>query len=317
MDVGVFFPMEPAGRAPGDDYRSTLELIRDCESLGYNSVWIASRHLSSMYASVPSPIVLLAAAAAITERLVLGTSIISLPLQDALQVAEDFAVLDAISKGRGRLGVGSGDDPPAFEAMGVAFDERQGVLSDKLREVIRLLEGGPVGASGLRIHPAVEGPLNKVALGAQSARGAAWAGSLGIGLLQGRSEPKAKDPTVSQARAAEAYREVHPQGRVTTARNVWIGSVADERFSQALRRYDSYLRSRGRDPLPNDPVAAAQKMNVLFGRTAQDVAEQAVAMVGPIKPDELLVTVDPGGLDDPSRKERLVELASALGLGAS
>lgn len=307
----MFFPMEPAGRDARRNYAVSIDLIDACEELGYSSVYIASRHLSPGYASVPSPLVLLAAAAERTATIELGTSVVTLPLESTPRLAEDFATLDAISGGRVRLGIGSGDDQPAFKALGADFDGRQEKNSVELPKLIEILSEGSV--AGLPLHPSVEDAKSKLALAAQSGRGAAWAGSLGIGLLQGRSEPKAYDPTASQARAAEAYRRIHPSGKVITARNVWLGSRDDDLLTDALVRHDAYLTSRGREPLPAGRDDAIRKMHILIGQP-DAVAAELLARVAPIGPNELLVTVDPGGLPEDEIEKRLAMLAEAIGL---
>lgn len=313
MDVGVFLAMEPHERTPQEDYAEVIELAQQCEELGYSSLWLASRHFSPHYAALPSPLVLLAAAAARTRRIKLGTCVVSLPLEKVERIAEDFATLDAISSGRGRLGVGSGDDPPSFKALGVEFDERAGMNSKLLPRLLDVLNGAELDG-GVSLYPSVAGGPSKVALGAQSARGASWAASQGVGLLQGRAEPNSLDPTVSQVRAAQAYREVNPGGRVVTARNAWVGTLEDAELLEGLERYDKAMKARGRAGLPDDPKQALAKMNVLAG-TPESLAKQLRAIVSDIKPDELILTPDPGGLEASDRMKRLTQLAEAFGLG--
>lgn len=315
MDIGVFIAAEPHERGPAEDLGELIDLAQAAEELGYRSLWTASRHFSQGYAAIPSPLVLFAAVAERTKTLEFGPSVVTLPMENPHRLAEDFAVLDAISGGRARLGVGSGDDPLGFEAMGIDFDERAGMLSSMLPGFLDLLQGGDAGA-GLTLYPPITDALDKVALGAQSARGAAWAASLGIGLLQGRSEPNSVDPTVSQVRAAEAYRKVHPKGRIVTARNAWVGTPDDPELLEGLRRHDQFLRSRKRPGLPKDPKQAIRKMNIQTG-TPEGLAADLRACVASIKPDELLITPDAGGLEATDRLKRLTALAEAFGIGGS
>lgn len=312
MDIGVFVAMEPHDRGPAEDVAEFVDLAQVAEELGYHSLWMASRHFSPGYASIPAPLVLLAAAAERTRNLVLGTSVVSLPLENPLRLAEDFAVLDALSGGRARLGLGSGDDPPAFAALGVDFEERAGLLSRELPGLLKVLGGDEVGP-GLTLYPPVEQALSKLALGAQSARGAAWAASMQIGLLQGRAEPNSADPTLSQTRAAESYRAVHPEGRVVTARNAWVGTLEDPELLEGMARYDRFHRSRGRAGLPSDHREALRKMHMVAG-PADVLARDLRARVASIAPDELVVTPDPCGLEASDRVKRLTALAEAFGL---
>lgn len=313
MDIGVFLAAEPHERGPAEDLREFIDLAQAVEELGYSSLWTASRHFSSGYAAIPSPLVIFAAVAERTRTLVFGPSVVTLPLENLHRLAEDFAVLDAISGGRARLGLGSGDDPIGFEAMGVPFDDRAGILSAQLPRLLDMLQGGDVGA-GLTLYPPIESALDKVALGAQSARGAAWAASMGIGLLQGRSEPNSWDPTISQTRAAEAYRAVHPGGRIVTARNAWVGTLNDPELLEGIRRHDEFLKSRKRSGMPEDLNEAIRKLNIQAG-PADVLARDLRATVASIAPDELVITPDAGGLEAGDRIKRLTALAEAFGLG--
>jgi alkanesulfonate monooxygenase SsuD/methylene tetrahydromethanopterin reductase-like flavin-dependent oxidoreductase (luciferase family) len=290
MDIGVFLAAEPHERGPAEDLREFIDLAQAVEELGYSSLWTASRHFSAGYAAIPSPLVIFAAVAERTKTLVFGPSVVTLPLENLHRLAEDFAVLDAISGGRARLGVGSGDDPVGFEAMGVPFDDRAGIMSAQLPKLLDMLQGGDVGA-GLTLYPPVDNALDKVALGAQSARGAAWAASMGIGLLQGRSEPNSWDPTISQTRAAEAYRAVHPEGRIVTARNAWVGTLNDPELLEGIRRHDEFnqactiapddviLKATGSKPAPHEDERDAGLIREVWVKASSGVA------VGSWEPD--------------------------------
>src|SRR5215831_16722645 len=82
-------------------YRDHLEEAVLAEELGFENVW-ASEHHFSPDAWNPSPITFLAAVAARTERVRVGTYVLLLPFHNPLRVAEDIAVLDNISGGRCR-----------------------------------------------------------------------------------------------------------------------------------------------------------------------------------------------------------------------
>jgi alkanesulfonate monooxygenase SsuD/methylene tetrahydromethanopterin reductase-like flavin-dependent oxidoreductase (luciferase family) len=312
MDIGIFLAVEPHQRSAADDMGALVDLAQAAEELGYRSLWLASRHFSPRYAAIASPLVLLAAAAARTRRIELGTAVVTLPLENMLRLAEDFATLDAVTGGRGRLGVGSGDDPPAFKAMGVDYQSRAGLNTALFPRLLELLSGADLG-EGVKLYPEVADPLSKVALAAQSARGAAWAASKGVALLQGRTEPNSFDPTVSQVRAAEAYRAVYPEGRIMTTRNAWVGSAQDPTLVESLVRLGANLRARGADWVPEDPRALVDRMQITAGEP-HALATNLRARVASIAPDELLITPDPGGLDSSDRLKRMTMLAEGFAL---
>jgi luciferase family oxidoreductase group 1 len=85
--------------------RETLELARHCESLGYHRFWLSEHHNSGTIVGT-APEILMAAIAATTSRIRIGSAGIMLPHYSALKVAEQFRVLEAIAPGRIDLGVG-------------------------------------------------------------------------------------------------------------------------------------------------------------------------------------------------------------------
>lgn len=134
---------QPAGQL----YAETLAQIVGAEALGYDSVWTSEHHfVEDGY--LPSSLLFLAAVAARTSRMRLGTLILLLPLHHPLRVAEDAAVLDLISNGRVDLGVAAGYRVEEFEAFQVPHKER----GSRMDEALSILHGawtdGPFSHQG-------------------------------------------------------------------------------------------------------------------------------------------------------------------------
>ena len=91
-----------------DRYRFALEQIEQAERSGFASAWVAQHHFGEHEGGLPSPFVLLAAAAERTSRIALATGVVTLPIDDPLRVAEDAVVLDQLSGGRVQLGLATG-----------------------------------------------------------------------------------------------------------------------------------------------------------------------------------------------------------------
>ncbi|HEY9238340.1 MAG TPA: MsnO8 family LLM class oxidoreductase, partial [Burkholderiaceae bacterium] len=85
--------------------RDTLDLAQHCERLGYARFWVSEHHgLPTIIGSAPE--ILMAAIAARTSRIRIGSAGVMLPHYSALKVAEQFRVLEALAPGRIDLGVG-------------------------------------------------------------------------------------------------------------------------------------------------------------------------------------------------------------------
>lgn len=94
-----------SGRTAGEAIRETIALAQHVESLGFRRYWCAEHHNSPAHAGT-APEVLMAAIAATTKRIRVGSAGVMLPHYASLKVAEQFRVLDAIAPGRIDLGVG-------------------------------------------------------------------------------------------------------------------------------------------------------------------------------------------------------------------
>ena len=125
----------PAGKAlvrRVEETRREAELAEQC---GFDFCLVGEHH-QDPDGFLPSPFLLLAAIAARTERLRLGTGVLLLPLQHPFKVAEDAATLDVISNGRCILGVGAGYQPRDFTPFGVPPTQRGSLLDEGL-QIIR------------------------------------------------------------------------------------------------------------------------------------------------------------------------------------
>jgi probable F420-dependent oxidoreductase len=125
VGIGLFTGQIPegSGRTFVREYRETLDLVRLAESLGFDSAWVSEHHGASD-GYLPSLLPMLAALAASTERMQLGTGVVLAPLHDPLRLAEDAAVVDQLSGGRLILGLGIGWRDEEFRMFGVPRSER-------------------------------------------------------------------------------------------------------------------------------------------------------------------------------------------------
>ncbi len=89
-----------------DRYQTLVQMGLRAEELGFGGIWLGEHHASDYI--VPAPQMILAAIAAGTRRIRLGSGVSLLPNSDPVRLAEEFAMLDLFSKGRAEIGFGSG-----------------------------------------------------------------------------------------------------------------------------------------------------------------------------------------------------------------
>ena len=117
------------------------------EQLGFESFFLPENHFSGR-GSVPEPLMLLAAAAARTRRIRLGTTSLLLPVRHPLQAAEQVAVLDQLSEGRVILGLGRGYQAPLYRAFDVPLAEKRRMFADALEIMLKAWRGESVVDDG-------------------------------------------------------------------------------------------------------------------------------------------------------------------------
>jgi alkanesulfonate monooxygenase SsuD/methylene tetrahydromethanopterin reductase-like flavin-dependent oxidoreductase (luciferase family) len=150
VEVGLLYDLRnpPEWHIPTAElYAETLDHIQAMEALGFPVIWVTEHHfIDDEY--LPGCLAFAAAIAARTKKVTIGSAVILLPLHDALRVAEDAAVVDVLSNGRLRLGVGLGYKLEEFDAFGIPRQHRRGRMEEGV-QVIRAAWGeGPATFEG-------------------------------------------------------------------------------------------------------------------------------------------------------------------------
>ena len=184
---------------PAERYRFAAEQIVRAEKAGLDSAWIAQHHFHEREGGLPSPFTFLGYVAAQTSRIRLGTGIVTLPLENAVRVAEDAAVLDLLCNGRFELGVGTGGNPSAFAAFGLDSAQRNEIFARNLDVVRTALVGKPL-TGGDTLYPQRPQLDKRIWQATFSVAGGARAGKAGDGLLLSRTQPRTKEAPKRHAR---------------------------------------------------------------------------------------------------------------------
>src|SRR5690242_7891922 len=138
------------GKTQDTAIRESLELARHCESLGYHRFWLSEHHNSGTIVGT-APEILMAAIAATTSRIRVGSAGVMLPHYSALKVAEQFRVLDAIAPGRIDLGLGRA--PGSDGRTAFALNPRADVAADDFPAAVRDLIHWTAGEKLVEGHP--------------------------------------------------------------------------------------------------------------------------------------------------------------------
>lgn len=128
-------------------YQGIIEAAVEVERLGFDGVWVPEHHVASDGYQT-SPMLALAAIAARTSRIRLGSAVALAPLYDPLRFAEDCTVLDSIAGGRVEMALAIGYRRREYEALGLDFRKRGARLDEFLTIVRRLWNGETIDHEG-------------------------------------------------------------------------------------------------------------------------------------------------------------------------
>jgi len=134
-----------AGRPHEQSIRDTVALARHCEQLGYDRFWVSEHHNHPTIVGT-APEIVMAAIAATTERIRIGSAGIMLPHYSPFKVAEVFRVLDALAPGRIDMGLGRapGSDGRTAFALNPAANERPEHFPADVRDLMAWVQNEPL-----------------------------------------------------------------------------------------------------------------------------------------------------------------------------
>ena len=196
IGIGLFTGQIPqdSDRTFAQEYREILDLVRLAETLGFDSAWVSEHHGSSD-GYLPSLLAMLAAFAAATERIKLGTGVVLTPFHDPLRLAEDAAVVDQLSGGRLILGLGLAWRDEEFRMFHQEAGERVRRTIDTIEILRRAWTGERFSYEGkayrfdqVRVTPPpAQQPGPPIYLGGFTEQAVKRAGRLGDGYIRSRS----------------------------------------------------------------------------------------------------------------------------------
>jgi alkanesulfonate monooxygenase SsuD/methylene tetrahydromethanopterin reductase-like flavin-dependent oxidoreductase (luciferase family) len=233
MDIGIGLP----NAVRGAEGAAIVEWARRADDAGFSTLGTIDRIVYPNYESLVS----LAAAAAVTERIRLLTSILLAPLRPAALLAKQAASVDNISGGRLDLGLAVGGRPDDYSTTGEPFEQRGATFDRQLEEMRELFSGAERGDG----YPVVPEPVRdggpRIILGGQSAPAFRRAARYGAGWMQGGGGPDAFAEALPKLR--DAWSEAGRDGEPVKMALVYfaLGDNAEEDARQSLGDYYAFL----------------------------------------------------------------------------
>jgi alkanesulfonate monooxygenase SsuD/methylene tetrahydromethanopterin reductase-like flavin-dependent oxidoreductase (luciferase family) len=229
VKVGIGLPTT----IPGVERSEVLDWARRADAAGFSTLGTLDRLI---YPNL-EPIVSLGAAAAVTERIGLMTSLLIVPYrQSAAVVAKQAATVHALSQGRLTLGVGLGSRDEDYTAFGLPIRGRGKRLDEMLAEIRRLWGGEEVGYAG-GVGPDVSDNQPQIVVGGTADQAFRRAAEFGDGWMLGGGAPE-RFPKLSEKLAA-AWRE---RGREDEPRKMALTyfALGDDPEGDARRSIGDY-----------------------------------------------------------------------------
>jgi alkanesulfonate monooxygenase SsuD/methylene tetrahydromethanopterin reductase-like flavin-dependent oxidoreductase (luciferase family) len=224
------------------------EQVIAADRLGFAAIYLAEHHFTE-YGRMPAPLAFLARLSALTEHIDLGAAVVEAPYYHPLRLAEEAALVDRMSGGRLRLGIGSGaaNKPLEFSRFGITLEDKSPRTLEITEIVRQALTNNLVNFEGtyfsyqdvaLALEPVR--PVSELLWMAASAKSIAYAGSNSMPVLLPR--PVAES-TIRETIAG--YRAALPAGSpgyISALRFTFVGETKAEALEMARTTFQRYAK---------------------------------------------------------------------------
>jgi alkanesulfonate monooxygenase SsuD/methylene tetrahydromethanopterin reductase-like flavin-dependent oxidoreductase (luciferase family) len=323
-------PVTGKMRAQAERFHQIIALAERAEALGFGGFHLGEHHFSDYILSSPVP--LLSAIAMRTSRIRLSTGVTLLANRDPVHIAEDYATLDLISKGRAELVAGRGNAFfDTYRQMGHDITKSRERFDENLALLLRLWNEDRISWQGT-----TRAPLDQARVEPRpyASRPPVWIGG-------GSSEdsvrlaaqhrldlhlPGVYAPAPAFAPLVKLYRELHPTGRIAFTAHVHVredGAAAKKFWEPYHTAYMNWVWNliwegaggKGQKPPPSSaatPYLDAEKSPALCGNPSE-VANRLIAWneaLGGI--DVMLFKFDGGAMPDDAIDESMSLVAGPV-----
>lgn len=188
-----------------------MESWQLAERVGFEGIFFSEHHFTA-YNLSPSPNLLIAAIAQLTQRIRLGVMINVLPMHNPRRYAEECAMLDYLTHGRLEIGVGRGIDEKEFRREGIPMEEVRERFEEGMRFVMNALNNSVFTHKGKLMNfdeettlwpQPLSRPVDRPWISAASAETLVWTGAEGYRAATAFAPlPKVRDNFINYRKAA-------------------------------------------------------------------------------------------------------------------
>ena len=300
MKFGVFLaPFHPVGENPTLALERDFQLLEKLDEWDYDEAWVGEHH-SAGWELIASPEVFIAAAAARTKHIKLGTGVVSLPYHHPLMVADRMVLLDHITRGRTLFGVGPGALPTDAVMLGIELTQQRPRMNESLKIIKRLFtEVEPItykadwfelNNARLQLRPYTKPHMPIAVAAVASPSGMVLAGETGSSVLT-MNVPRGRDASALKEFWGIAEETAAKNGNVMD-RNEWRVvlhvHLADTK-EEALRQM-SHRGGRYRKEYSEGTTGAAQPSDFGIDEVAAHMQETGDWCIG--TPDDLIAKIE-------------------------
>lgn len=296
MKFAIWSPTNPVpGVSHVELYRQQIREIQIAEELGFDHLWLYEHHVSPS-GPMPSPNLMIAAAAASTSRIRLGAMVNILPYRNPLLVAEEGAMLDVLTNGRFDMGIGRGLKPIEFDAFCIPQANSREMFLESLSIIKRVWADENFEHVGKHFKvnkktplspPLVQKPYPPMLISAQSEESLRFAAENDLPFAQ-------IDALIEECeRDQKFYRDIQvahghaPSNRLFITREIYIADTDEQARREAYQylvaywdiwnRYTQFTKA-GR--MPDDYDVWRKRAPMLHKMQFDELIERGLVMIG-------------------------------------
>jgi natural product biosynthesis luciferase-like monooxygenase protein len=310
IDLTLYFFSDDGTKNGNDKYRLLLDSAKFADAHGFSAVWTPERHFQDFGGLYPNPSVLSAAIAAITERIQIRAGSVALPLHHPVRVAEEWAVVDNISKGRVAVSFASGWHLDDFVFAPNKYENRKEIMYQHIEVIKKLWAGEAVKFQSagdryvdVKIFPRPIQPTLPIWI-TTAGNQQTWArvgetGANVLGALTGYSFDDLKS-RISLYRKTLADNNHDPRsGKVTMMVHTFVGDnnqKIKERVREPLCHYLSSYFKQFENMM--DGAVSDEDKNAIIERAFEQFFETSTLIGTPSKCSKLLDRLIEAGVDE-------------------